>query len=131
MSAEEPHLEDDISRTMYIEGLNDSIAIIDKASFKNFINWRSMTMKKSSEDATPSIIHSAPMRFFASLFGKKKEAPAAPSNEQCTCLIEKQPWKSVEHGIAFHVCDTHGKQFGIPSGPFWEDEIRVLTREQL
>jgi hypothetical protein len=43
----------------------------------------------------------------------------------CLCT-QPQSIASGMHDIVLHVCEKHAKQFGIHSGPYWQEEVLAI-----
>lgn len=58
---------------------------------------------------------------------QKQTCKSTPVQEKtCSCIstLREPSWASAVHNILFHVCDEHAKKFGVPSGPYWEQDLR-------
>jgi len=69
--------------------------------WKRFFEWRAQEMKKEPKD----------------------------SKDICSCIRKPSP-ASEAHGIEFHVCEEHAKEFGIPAGPHWKEDFAGGAEER-
>jgi len=63
-------------------------------------------------------------RFNAFLSWREQEKKKWVHRTACYCIksLNKPSRASSVHKILFHVCEEHSTQFGIPQGPYWEQD---------
>ena len=92
-------------------------------SFLRFVEWRKAEFQKPVVEVSPEK-HS----FFERLLARpKQEVPQQEPRSVCFCTGATS-WASGIHCISFHVCAEHAAEFGVPSGPYWEDEVVQLQK---